>query len=45
MQSDKPIGFKAKLWISRDIIPAIRKHGLYTPEGMSVHILSIRMYT
>ncbi len=34
IQSKKPAGFKMKLWVTRDILPAIRKHGVYSPEDM-----------
>ena len=39
MQSRKPVAIKVKKWVTRDILPAIRKHGLYAPSDMAAHFI------
>ena len=39
MQSRKKIGIGIRCWLSEDVVPAIRKHGLYAPEDLAKEFL------
>ena len=39
IQSRKKIGIEIRHWLSHEVVPAIRKHGLYAPEDLAKEFL------